>query len=56
LKRCLAEADGKKLRSLTTGSLYGLEVLAKAFGLSATDPALNELVLLLLPRDLRERL
>ena len=56
LKRCMAEADGKKLRSLTTGSLYGLEILAKAFGLSMRDPALNELALSLLPRDLRERL
>jgi hypothetical protein len=56
LKRCLTEADGKKLRSLTTGSLYGLEVLAKAFDLSLPDPALNDLTLSLLPRDLRERL
>lgn len=56
LKRCMAEVDGKKLRSLTTGSLYGLEVLAKAFDLTIHDPALNELALSLLPRDLRERL
>ncbi|MEO6993475.1 MAG: hypothetical protein ABI273_07590, partial [Lacunisphaera sp.] len=56
LKRCLAEADGKKLRSLTTGSLYGLEVLAKAFGMGIPDPALNTLALSLLPQDLRDRL
>jgi hypothetical protein len=56
LQRCLAEADGKKLRSLTTGSLYGLEVLTKAFELNISDPTLNALALSLLPRDLRERL
>jgi hypothetical protein len=56
MKRCVAEADAKKLRSLTTGSLYGFEVLAKAFDLKPADAALGDLARSLLPPDLRERL
>ena len=56
LKRCLVEADAKKLRSLTTGSLYGLEVLARAYNMNTPDPTMNEFALSLLPQDLRERL
>ena len=56
VRRCLAEADDARLRSLSTGSLYGLEVLGKAFGLSMVDRRLNELALDLLPGDLRTHL
>jgi hypothetical protein len=56
VRRCLAEVDGVKLRSLTTGSLYSLQVLGKAFSLGINDPRLNELALDLLPDDLRSHL
>ncbi len=56
VKRCLAEADEARLRSLSTGSLYGLEVLGKAFGLEMADQRLNKLALELLPGDLRTHL
>ena len=56
LRRCLTEINDAKLRSLTTGSLYGLQVLVKAFGLNITDPHLRELAVDLLPEDLRERI
>jgi hypothetical protein len=56
VQRCLAEVDEAGLRSLTTGSLYRLQVLGKAFGLAVADPRLHELALDLLPDDLRSRL
>ena len=56
VRRCLAELSDKKLRSLSTGSLYNLLVLSHSFGLVATDPKLRELALDLLPGDLRSRL
>lgn len=56
LRRCLSEISEAKLRSLTTASLYGLQVLTKAFELNITDPHLRELALELLPEDLRERI
>jgi hypothetical protein len=55
MRRCLAEVDAAKLRALTPGSLYRLEVLAKAFGLTIADPGLHDLALDLLPEDLRSR-
>jgi hypothetical protein len=55
LRRCLAEADGAKLRSLTTGSLYHLQVLGKVLGMEIADPRLRQLALDLLPPDLRNR-
>jgi hypothetical protein len=56
VRRCLAELSEKKLRSLSTGSLYNFLVLSHSFGLVATDPKLRELALDLLPGDLRSRL
>jgi hypothetical protein len=56
VRRCLAELSEKKLRSLSTGSLYNLLVLSRSFGLVATDPKLRELSLDLLPGDLRSSL
>jgi hypothetical protein len=56
VRRCMAEANEKKLRFLSTGSLYNLLVLSQSLGLVATDPNLRELALDLLPRDLRNNL
>jgi tetratricopeptide (TPR) repeat protein len=56
LKQCLAELDETRLRSLTTVSLYRLEVLSKAFGLEITDPKLRELSRGLLPPEMRGNL
>ena len=56
IRRCLAELDEAKLRSLTTGSLYRLQVLGKAFGLEINDQRLRGLAFDLLPSDLRSRL
>ena len=56
VSRCLAELSERKLRSLSTGSLYNLQVLSHSFGLVATDPQLRKLALDLLPRDLRSSL
>jgi hypothetical protein len=56
LRRCLADVDEAKLYSLTTGSLYRLQVLGKAFGLGIADQRLRGLALDLLPSDLRSRL
>jgi hypothetical protein len=56
VRRCLAEVDEAKLRSLTTGSLYRLQVLGKTFGLEIADQQLRGLALDLLPSDFRSRL
>ncbi len=56
VRRCLAEIDAAKIRSLTTGSLYHLLVLAKAYSLEVSDPKLQTLAMKLLPSELRERL
>jgi len=56
VRRCLAEATEPRLRSLSTGSLFGLLVLAHSFGLQIADPRLRDLALDLLPGDLRSRL
>jgi len=56
VRRCLADLTEAKLRSLTTGSLYGLQVLAKALRLEIADPRLRALAAELLPADLRENL
>jgi hypothetical protein len=55
-QRCLAQIDETRIRSLTTGSLYHLLVLGRAYGLPIADPKLRELALQLLPAELRERL
>lgn len=56
VRRCLAELDEARLRSLTTGSLYRLQVLGKAFQMEITDPRLRELALSLLPPEIRQAL
>ena len=56
LKGVLTEIDDEKLRSLTTTSLYRLEVLRRALGLEIADPRLRDLALALLPADFRTRL
>jgi len=56
IRRCIEKLDEDRLRSLSTGSLYRLQVLAKAFELPITDPVLRESALGLLPAELRARL
>lgn len=56
VRRCLERLDEARLRSLTTGALFRLQVLGKAFDLPITDPALRELARKLLPSELRGRL
>jgi hypothetical protein len=56
VRRCLAEVDEAKLRSLNSGSLYRLQVLGKAYGLRIADQRLHKLALDLVPSDLRSRL
>jgi hypothetical protein len=56
LRRCIEKLDEGRLRSLTTGSLYRLQVLAKAFDLPIGDPVLRERAARLLPAELRARL
>ncbi len=55
-RRCVAEMDGDKLRTLSTGSLYNFQVLLHAVGLSISDPSLQALARNLLPMDLRKNL
>ncbi len=55
VRRCLDRVDEARLRSLTTGSLFRLQVLAKAFGLAIADPTLRERAVILLPAELRAR-
>ena len=54
--RCVAQANEPRLRSLTTGSLYDLLVLAHSFGVAFDDARLRDLALDLLPGDLRSRI
>jgi hypothetical protein len=54
--RCLEGVSEERLRTLTAGSLYGLLVLSRTFGLEIRDPSLRALALDLLPEDVRSRL
>jgi hypothetical protein len=56
LRRCLDEMDDTKLKSLGTGALYHLQVLAKVQGMRIADPKLHGLALALLPPDIRSRM
>jgi hypothetical protein len=56
VRRCAADVSEARLRSLSTGSLYDLLVLAHSFNIEIADPALRDLALDLLPGDLRNRL
>jgi len=55
-KRCLAELDEARVRSLTTLALYRLQVMGKAFGLEVSDPQLRTLSRGLLPAEMRKNL
>ena len=56
LRRCLTELDEKRLRFLTAGSLYNLQVLSRALELPIADPRLRKLAVALLPAELSGRL
>jgi hypothetical protein len=56
VRRCVSEVNEARLRSLSTGSLYDLLVLAHSFGLEIPDPAMRALAPDLLPGDLRNRI
>jgi hypothetical protein len=56
VRQCLAEMNEERLRSLTTMSLYRLQVLSRAFGLDIADPRLRDLARSLLPAELRGRI
>jgi hypothetical protein len=56
LRRCLTELDEKRLRFLTTGSLYNLQLLSRALDLPIADPRLRKLAVELLPAELSGRL
>jgi hypothetical protein len=56
VKRCLADVDDEKLRFLSTGSLYRLQVLSRSVGEEITNPRLRALALDLLPPSLRARI
>jgi hypothetical protein len=55
-RRCLKEIDETKLRALSSGLLYNLEVLSQAFELPISDSRLRQLALDLLPPELRSLL
>ena len=56
VEKCLAKIDAAKIRSLSVGSLYRLQVLEKVFGLRISEPELYRLARDLLTPDLREKL
>ena len=56
VRRCLAELNAKRLRSLNPGLLFNLQVLSRAFDLPIADPELRALAVELLPEELRSRL
>jgi hypothetical protein len=56
LRQCLDEVDEAKLRSLSTDTLYRMQVLRRALRLEIVDPRLRAAALNLLPPDLRSRL
>jgi hypothetical protein len=56
LRQCLDEVDEAKLRSLSTNTLYRMQVLRRALRLEIVDPRLRAAAMNLLPPDLRARL
>jgi len=56
VRRCLADANEARLRSLSTGSLYALLVLGHSLGIEIADARLRGIALGLLPVDLRSRI
>ena len=55
LRRCIAELDDAKLRSLSTILLYRFHILRRALKLEISDPSLRALSFDLLPPDLRDK-
>ena len=53
VRRCLAEMDEPRLRSLTTVSLHRLQVMSRGFSLEIGEARLRELAQQLLPVELR---
>jgi hypothetical protein len=53
VRRCLAQISEKRVRSLSTGSLYNLLVLTRAFGLEIDDRRVRATALDLLPLAVR---
>jgi uncharacterized membrane protein YhaH (DUF805 family) len=53
VQQCLGKLTEARLRSLTTASLFRLQLLAKTFALPISDPALQTLAKKLLPPELR---
>jgi len=56
VRRCMAEADEAKLRSISGAQLYRLLVLGRAFSFSIADAKLQAMAVELLPADARARL
>lgn len=56
VRRCLDKIDETRIRSLSVGALFRLQVLAKAYGSPITDPKLRELAVKLVPPEVRSRL
>lgn len=56
IKRCLERVDAARIRSLTSGALFRLQVLAQAYDFPIADPALRAEARRLVPREWRERL
>jgi hypothetical protein len=56
LERCVEEADGTLLRSLSNGSLYRLLVLMRRLNVEMPDPELRNGAEQLLPLEMREQL
>jgi tetratricopeptide (TPR) repeat protein len=55
-RRCLAEMNPRRLRTLTDNSLFNFQVVVHRLGLDWPDPKLRELSLELLPPEFRARL
>ena len=55
-RRCIEGLKEDRLRSLTTGSLYDLLVLAHAFRMEIPDPRIRDLAVELLPDNLRSQI
>jgi tetratricopeptide (TPR) repeat protein len=56
VRQCLAGMDEPRLRSLSTVSLFRLQMMAKAFGIAFADERLREVARQLLPTEMRARL
>lgn len=55
MRKCLADIDEEKLRSLSTGALYHFQILGRVLKMEIADPRLRRLALDLLPSDMGKR-